>query len=227
MPMIRATHGWRLILCLAVLSGACTKTGADSVVSDAGNDRASAHDAAAADAGRESDATVGTQCTLTHGLQFGGAGGNVAVKAAVTLTAAGVLTVTNTPVTADARLVPWTCTPALPACGLPSAVDISDIARDLANADVIAAFVTGLAYGSEFPDSGSFGVSRDDGHGFSVAPGECPTIRGSCNPTPAGVQQLVDDLSALELPTLSDPACAPPHAAIDGGSGDAGASDGG
>jgi hypothetical protein len=104
------------------------------------------------------------------------------------------------------------CSPALPACGAQDTISLLDILRDLADADVKAAFAqaTPPLYGvdSRPVDGQVYAVTRADGHGVLVG-GPCGTpTRGGCRAIPRGLQALVDHLKMLDEAQLDKPACA-------------------
>lgn len=103
-----------------------------------------------------------------------------------------------------------TCAPALPACGDLARLDVSDIMRDIAHADVQAALslASPPLYGrDDRPVDGQiFVVTRAVGRGVQVGSDCRPTDVG-CTAPPAGIRELVDDLKALDRQQLMDPSC--------------------
>lgn len=112
---------------------------------------------------------------------------------------------------------PLSCAPALPACGDSARIDVSEIARDLADPDVVSAMAMGTPplYGQDSrPTDGTmFQILRGDGHGFLAGP-TCYVAESCYGPVPSGIARLVADLQALDQQQLADPSCAtqnPPH----------------
>ena len=110
---------------------------------------------------------------------------------------------------------PARCETTIPACGAADDVTVDTLAAALGSADVAAAFQAAAAsdggttlYGvDERPFDGSlFFVERDGRFVYVGAP--CRTGTGACVPAPAGVQRLVDVLSALAEQESRRPACA-------------------
>jgi hypothetical protein len=102
------------------------------------------------------------------------------------------------------------CEPAMPACGEPALVDVSDVEEVLAGPDVAQAFAeTPLpTYGDRgVADGPSFLVTRPDGHGFNVGLA-CNTPSATCRPIPPGLLAARTLLRALITQQLADPACA-------------------
>jgi hypothetical protein len=102
------------------------------------------------------------------------------------------------------------CTPALPACGSTTKLDVADIETAMADADVQAAFAatTEPFYGERnVADGPSFEVQRSTGGKFIVGL-ECTTRSQTCTPTPPGVHTLVQLLHDLIAQQTSDPSCA-------------------
>jgi hypothetical protein len=122
---------------------------------------------------------------------------------------AGLLYTRFNPVLSDAGL---SCSPPLPACGDPSAIDVADIVADLADPDVERALATTVPaiYGDRsIADADSFSVSTANGRGFGIVIGEeCTVASPTCLPTPPGIHRLVSDLQSLLAAALQDPSCA-------------------
>jgi hypothetical protein len=180
---------------------------------DAGGDSGSmnqdsgGNDGAVGDGATGSDASV--SCTLSHTFIFGSGGGFINSQTTAQLSPTSGFQITTTQ--GGPQPTETSCMPPLPACGDANAIDLADIVADLAHADVVAALATTNAplFGAAVLDAGVFLVTRDDGKSFSVAPGDCgTTLPPDCVPTPAGVAQLVADLSALEAAGVADAACA-------------------
>jgi len=103
------------------------------------------------------------------------------------------------------------CAPPLPPCNDGALIDIADISRDLANADVQRAFAAASPplYGNDLrPSDGAiYQLLRADGHGF-LAGQDCEAGSFCNGPVPPGVARLVSDLQALDTHELADPSCA-------------------
>ncbi|HEX2678902.1 MAG TPA: hypothetical protein VHM19_19760, partial [Polyangiales bacterium] len=174
---------------------------------DAAVDARTPHDSGSEDSGSAADdASAADSCKLTHGLQFGHAGGFINSQTLADLSKAGVLTISysvNGPSPKNSS-----CTPPLPKCGTAGKIDVGDIVADLMNADVEDAFAAtdspsyGGASGPSFPgnpDTGLMLVVRDDGKQFDVAGGDCVDPDASqCTPTPSGITKLAHDLDDME-----------------------------
>ena len=105
------------------------------------------------------------------------------------------------------------CETTIPACGEPGDVTTERLATALADADVAAAFAQASL------DAGAVLYGRDDrpvdGSVFSIARNgrevlvgsPCRTGTGTCTDAPAGVQRLVDVLTALVDQESRRPAC--------------------
>jgi hypothetical protein len=91
------------------------------------------------------------------------------------------------------------CSPELPACGAPGVVSIATIVRDLADPEVQAALSHPSRQVYGLGDSRSQWSIFIPGRMAGIAVGSpCPSpVTGSCVPTPAGVQRLLDDLKSL------------------------------
>ncbi|MBC8133134.1 MAG: hypothetical protein H7X95_09150 [Deltaproteobacteria bacterium] len=103
-----------------------------------------------------------------------------------------------------------TCAPALPACSDPTRIDVSDIERAIAHADVQRAFAlfSPPFYGDRgIADGPSISVLRPGPRGFSAGI-PCNVPSATCVPIPAGVATLVAQLRALIRQQTADPTCA-------------------
>jgi hypothetical protein len=164
-----------------------------------------------AEAGAAIDAEAGPTCALDTSYTFGNNGGLVAFQDESTLSPPGSYERARRVPEADGSQVTASCAPALPACNDDTRIDIGDILRDIANADVQTALAATSPpiYGLDTrPGDGSiFGFSRADGRGF-FAGAECDGGSFCHGLVPAGVSQLEADLKSLDLQELADPACA-------------------
>jgi hypothetical protein len=163
------------------------------------------------DAGFTADAST-LVCSLTSGLTFGSNGGRVSSQDSFVLDTVGHLTVTRTYYGSMDGPSARTCSPTLPACGASGAVSISTIAQDLADADVQFAFGLTLShvYGVDNrPSDGAvWSITRASGGNILVGT-QCPSLyMNSCQPIPAGIQRLADDLRSLAYTAEVLPACA-------------------
>ncbi|HJX62749.1 MAG TPA: hypothetical protein VJ860_02220 [Polyangia bacterium] len=151
-------------------------------------------------------------CSLPYALTFGSNGGKVAFQDSFTLDTAGHLTVTRNDFhSTDGPSLP-TCSPALPACGASGVVSISTIALDLTDSEVQFAFGLTLShvYGVDNrPSDGAvWSITRASGGNILVG-NPCPSpYMNSCQPIPAGIQRLADDLRSLAYTAEALPACA-------------------
>ncbi len=96
-------------------------------------------------------------------------------------------------------------------CGAPDLFDISDLIRELEDADVQQALSQSPApfYGDKVVSSTAFSFSSGSSGAFSVViDHECVTATAACVPTPPGVHRLVADLVAMANAGLQTPACA-------------------
>jgi hypothetical protein len=184
---------WLLVLACA---GGCSST---SLSADAGGDAAPV-----------------TACALDAVYTYGYDGGNAAFHDKTTLTPPGSYRRTRAFPNTPEPPSDLSCAPALPACN-GSSIDVADIVRDLADADVRTAF--GMAspptYGNDPRpvDGAIFQILRADGHGF-LAGADCEAGSFCHGPVPPGVARLVSDLQALDQQQLADPTCgplSPPH----------------
>jgi len=157
------------------------------------------------------DAGAPMACTLDTTYEFGPNGGLVAYVVRASLMANGAFSYTRKDVRSDVTELPASCDPALPACGTTTAIDISDIAADLTDADVQAGFAaaTPPIYGrdSRPVDGQVFEIKRATGGTLFVGD-ECPSpTLSSCRPIPAGVAKLAADLRGLIEQQIADPSC--------------------
>ncbi len=147
-------------------------------------------------------------CAFSTTYKFSDGGGFVPVAKHATLSPPNTFLYEVTSFYADAGTI--SCSPALPACGTPSKVDVADVEAAIANPDVQAALIRtpSPVYGSlGVADGPSFGFGLPGGQGFSVGIA-CATPSATCNPTPAGVAALVQVLRDLTTQQLADPSCA-------------------
>jgi hypothetical protein len=162
------------------------------------------------DAGFTADAPT-LVCSLTSMLAFGSNGGMVSFQDSFTLDTSGHLTVTRLYNTSMVML--RTCSPTLPACGTSGVVSISTIAQDLTDADVQFAFglTTSRDYGVvQGPSAGTvWSITTQASAGIILVGSPCPLPNmNSCQPIPAGIQRLADDLRSLAYTAEASPACA-------------------
>ena len=102
------------------------------------------------------------------------------------------------------------CTPAIPTCGDPARVDVSDVEAAIAHPDVQAALAltTRPIYGDRgIADGPSFNFTRADNRGFSAGI-PCIAPSDSCTLTPAGVTALMQVVRTLVDQQLADATCA-------------------
>lgn len=156
-------------------------------------------------------------CAFDATYTYGPNGGLLANTVQTTLTPPASYQHTTTFVHFADPPAPLSCSPALPACADGARIDVSDIARDLADPDVVhaMAMTTPPLYGQDSrpTDGQMFQILRGDGHGFLAGP-TCYTTEFCNGPVPAGIVRLVADLQALDQQQLADPSCAaqnPPH----------------
>jgi hypothetical protein len=151
-------------------------------------------------------------CSLPSALTFGSNGGKVSFQDSFALDTAGHMTVTRNYYSSMDGPSVRTCSPSLPACGASGVVSISTIAQDLTDADVQFAFGLTLShvYGVDNrPGDGSvWSITRASGGNILVGT-QCPSLNmNSCQPIPAGIQRLADDLRSLAYTAEALPACA-------------------
>ena len=102
------------------------------------------------------------------------------------------------------------CTPAMPACGDPARIDVSEVEAAIAHPDVQAALAlaTRPIYGDRgIADGPSFNFTRADGRGFSAGIA-CNVPSATCTLTPAGVTALAQVVRMLIDQQLADASCA-------------------
>jgi len=150
-------------------------------------------------------------CSLTSMLAFGSNGGMVSYRDSFTLDTAGQLTVTRLYNNSMGTL--HTCSPTLPTCGASGVVSVSTIAQDLTDADVQFAFglSTSHVYGvDQRPSDGAvWSITTPASAGGILVGSPCPLPNmNSCQPIPAGIQRLADDLKSLALNAEDSSACA-------------------
>jgi hypothetical protein len=151
-------------------------------------------------------------CSLPSALTFGSNGGKVSFQDSFALDTAGHMTVTRNYYSSTDGPSVRTCSPALPACGASGVVSIATIAQDLTDADVQFAFglTTSHVYGvDQRPSDGAvWSITRASGGNILVG-SPCPSPNmNSCQPIPAGIQRLADDLRSLAYTAEALPACA-------------------
>jgi hypothetical protein len=162
------------------------------------------------DAGFAAD-TPTLVCSLTSMLAFGSNGGLGGYEDSFTLDTSGQLTVTRLHNNSMGTL--RTCSPTLPACGASGVVSISTIAQDLTDPDVQFAFglTTSRDYGVvQGPSAGTvWSITTPASAGIILVGSPCPLPNmNSCQPIPAGIQRLADDLSSLAFTAEASSACA-------------------
>lgn len=147
-------------------------------------------------------------CAFDTTYRFGQTGGHVAYEDQVTLTPPASYQHSRTPINTDPPTL--SCAPALPACNTATAIDVSDVMRDIADPDVqkALAMATPPLYGRDTrPSDGSvFSFERNDKRGFLV--GSPCTGAAACTDIPPGITRLVETLRALDQQQLKDPTCA-------------------
>jgi hypothetical protein len=156
------------------------------------------------------DAVLTPACMFDDTYKFGSDGGFVAYLDEATLAPPDHYRHVRTRFGGSAP-AESTCAPALPACGTANVITARDVVRDLANADVRAAFAqaTPPFFGVDTRpvDGVAFKVTRADGHGFFVG-NPCGPPAVDCRAIPPGVQTLVDLLKALDQQQLANAECA-------------------
>jgi hypothetical protein len=138
-------------------------------------------------------------------LTYGNIGGNALYQDSSTMDPTA-WTYTHTRTYANSTLQSLTCTVPMPICYSGSGTVLNNLKTDLATTEVGAALALAtppLLGNDPRPVDGTvFSILRSDGHGILVG-GTCPsTGSGSCNPIPANVQKLVDDLKYLDRQIL-------------------------
>jgi hypothetical protein len=164
------------------------------------------------DAGFTADAPS-LVCSLPYALTFGSNGGKIAFQDGFRLDDAGNVTVTRHYYSSTDGPTVRTCSPTLPACGASGAVSISTIAQDLTDPDVEFAFglTTSHVYGVDNrPSDGAvWSITRASDLSNILVGSPCPSPdMNSCQPIPAGIQRLADDLRSLAFTAETSPACA-------------------
>lgn len=181
--------------CAAALAGGCGKSSM-ALPGDGG-------------AGDGADATTDAGCTLPATFRYGPTGGLVAFHQETILSPAASYEHIRTSVGLP-EAPELSCSPTLPACGDSTLIDISDVLRNLADADVVTALAMAAPplYGldSRPTDGSMFQVLRADGHGFLVGP-PCTTGEFCHGTVPAGIAQLVTYLLALDQQQIADASC--------------------
>jgi hypothetical protein len=198
---------------LAWLGAGCSSTATPAP--DAATDSSAHQIDTAADTTAPADGPV--ICSLDATYTYDLTGGLGVVNVQTTLAPPASYRHTKTFVNIADPPPPLSCTPAIPTCGDPARIDVSDITRDLGDPDVVHAMaaITPPLYGldSRPTDGVMFRVLRDDGHGFLSGP-PCDTGEFCHGPVPTGISRLVGDLQALDQQQLADPGCValtPPH----------------
>jgi hypothetical protein len=146
-------------------------------------------------------------CAFDTTYRYGDGGGHVIYEDRTTLTPPSSYQRTRNPVQTDPPS--YACSPALPACNS-AAIDVSDVMRDLADADVqkALAMATPPIYGRDQRpvDGNIFSFLRNDGRGF-LAGSPCNGA-AACVEIPPGVANLLQTLRALDDQQLKDASCA-------------------
>jgi hypothetical protein len=157
------------------------------------------------------DAVDAGSCTVSDTYAFGQTGGLVASSDESTLSPPAHYVRTRTTFRGADGPTTMTCAPALPTCGANDVISLLDITRDLADADVVAAFAltTAPVYGvdSRPVDGTIFFVRRGDGRSLYVG-SDCGTGQSGCVAVPRGVRFLADQMNALASQMLAAPECA-------------------
>lgn len=193
---------------LAWLGAGCSSTA--TTAPDAATDSSAHQVDAAGDTATPADGPV--ICSFDATYSYGFTGGLVFSDVLTTLAPPTSYRHTTTFRNVADPPAPLSCTPALPTCGDSARLDVSDIARDLADPNVVHAMAMGTPpiYGVDpRPTDGAiFQLLRGDGHGF-LAGSTCATVGEFCNgPVPAGIARLAADLQALDQQQVADPSCA-------------------
>jgi hypothetical protein len=186
-------------------------TTSDGTTSDGTASDAKTSDATVKDASGASDATDAGACTLNDTYVFGQDGGLVAFRDESTLSPPAHYVRTRTGFRGADGGSTMECAPGLPACGANDVISLLDITRDLANADVVAAFAltTAPVYGTDpRPIDGTvFFVRRGDGRTLYIG-NDCGAGQTGCVAVPRGLRFLADQLNALASQMLAKPECA-------------------
>jgi len=151
----------------------------------------------------------GAACALDADYDIGPIGGLVAYVTRAWLTSDGYFLYTEKG-NATITELPASCTPALPGCGTPSAIDLDDLGADFADVDVRRAFKesSGMVFGRDMRpvDGQVLEIKRASG-GTLLVGDECPITFSSCQPIPAGIAKLAADLRALIQQQIADASC--------------------
>jgi hypothetical protein len=103
-----------------------------------------------------------------------------------------------------------TCTPVLPACGLPDQITVGNISADLAAPDVKPALAAPpyTTFGAVKWPSDAWYIAEDGGAGPIVVGLPCTDAdAGPCQPIPAGLERLKGDLQGLVAAGAAQAAC--------------------
>jgi hypothetical protein len=170
---------------------------------DGGNQDVASNDGA-------SGGPAGGTCALAETYRFGPAGGLMVLQGESTLSPPDHYRHVRMIHVSDGLRI-TECSPALAACGAEDVISLLDITRDLADADVRAAFAmsTPPFYGVDTRpvDGPVYSVTRGDGRGLVVG-GPCGPPAVDCRAIPRGVQALVDQLRMLDAAQLAKSECA-------------------
>jgi hypothetical protein len=190
----RGGHWLWLLACAAAASGGCSST---ALIADGGDTSPSLSPASG--------------CVLDAVYTYGYDGGLAYSSDRTTLSPPASYLRTRTFPGVPEPPAAVSCAPALPACN-GAGVDVGDIVRDLADADVQAAFALSPPpiFGNDTRpvDGVVLQLQRADGRGF-LAGAPCAAGEQLCHPLPAGVARLVSGLQALDQQQLADPTCGP------------------
>jgi hypothetical protein len=103
-----------------------------------------------------------------------------------------------------------TCTPVLPVCGLPDQITLGNIVADLAAPDVKAALAAPpyTTFGAVNWPSDAWYIAKDGATGHITVGLPCTVVdAGSCQPIPAGLERLKNDLQVLAAAGAAQGAC--------------------
>lgn len=150
-----------------------------------------------------------TSCTVPARLQYGAVGGFRAYQESASLSPPAKYDYARGPVGGgDGPVI--TCSPALPACGDSSLIDLADVLEAIEHPDVQKALAAAAPpfYGRDTRpvDGTAFSFLRADGRGFlmgSPCRDGCPELA-----IPPGITALADLLLKLDRQQLADPSCA-------------------